>query len=496
MRNQIEFQTFTRASRGALREHRPVWNGVDGVKKVWAVVACGTMALSCAWVFWVVQEGGDPGVAALAAAYIVLLSAPMFVLQFDFTHILLINMPAYLLIAIAFAGKALEGGALSLFYVPYADPAGAKRAILLTLFISIVGEATLYSAFALSVTSRSREERLFRFEPQHHCVFAIGLSIVLALIGYGVLVWHIGSFSVMFGEMRNRVKLYEGMNYFVQAVHFMTVATILALLTGYRKLSLWIFGCAAALLATLGGRGGVVFGLIIPYMIAWHLLVGKLGLKRLAVCAVAIFIFGLVWLEVRERGQVDWEGLARLANPVELVLAPVRYEMQQGLHHEITSGLVYLLTNGSMEYNFGRTFLNLFYAPIPRSVWPNKPAISEDGIIAYALTGDKDQGLPPGLFGLAFFHFHIVGVIVFGVIAGVVTQRFHGRLIGGYLKRGAIPPVGNVLVYTVLFSNFPGFLHVEALTNLLCQAAYVLMIIIVCCGGRGLTVHAKEIGSR
>ncbi|MFO0940334.1 MAG: O-antigen polymerase [Pirellulales bacterium] len=81
-----------------------------------------------------------------------------------------------------------------------------------------------------------------------------------------------------------------------------------------------------------------------------------------------------------------------------------------------------------LDYQYGKTIAIWLLAPIPRSIYPNKPLIHSGPIIGTEIYGTKVSGVPPGLVGEMYWNFHlagtIIGVAVVGFMMGWIHKRF------------------------------------------------------------------------
>lgn len=76
-----------------------------------------------------------------------------------------------------------------------------------------------------------------------------------------------------------------------------------------------------------------------------------------------------------------------------------------------------------LPYANGRTITAWLAAPIPRSIWPDKPVVSVGPEIGRTIYGNERAGVPPGVVGEAYWNFGIAGVLVIPLLAGVSLRR-------------------------------------------------------------------------
>ncbi len=85
----------------------------------------------------------------------------------------------------------------------------------------------------------------------------------------------------------------------------------------------------------------------------------------------------------------------------------------------------------NVPYQEGATMLGYLVAPIPRSVWPEKPIISSGPLIGVYIYGTVRSGVPPGLFGDLYLNFGAGAVPLGGLLTGVLlglVERWRRRL--------------------------------------------------------------------
>lgn len=79
------------------------------------------------------------------------------------------------------------------------------------------------------------------------------------------------------------------------------------------------------------------------------------------------------------------------------------------------------------EFKLGETYANLIFAPIPRTIWPEKPELSVGLFVKRELynrpTGTN--GYPPGLLGEAFINFGFIGIFIVPAIWGAFLKVFY-----------------------------------------------------------------------
>ncbi|MFL0459400.1 O-antigen polymerase [Kytococcus sedentarius] len=125
-----------------------------------------------------------------------------------------------------------------------------------------------------------------------------------------------------------------------------------------------------------------------------------------------------------------------------------------------------------LPYQRGATIANYIFAPIPRSVWPDKPLVSPGPIIGEEIYGLPQTGVPPGLVGESVWNFGLLPGIAFcflvGLFLGLVERkasRWSGQLLTLVIVYAyAIVPLGKAMMGVAVGQAFSQFLQNFALT--------------------------------
>ena len=98
------------------------------------------------------------------------------------------------------------------------------------------------------------------------------------------------------------------------------------------------------------------------------------------------------------------------------------------------NGLDFVRTSSIMDrvpevrpYQYGRSYLALFSAPIPRSTWPEKPDLSMGGWVKKELYGHnvRKHGWPPAMIAEAYINFGRPGIFVVMLLFGAFLRIFY-----------------------------------------------------------------------
>ena len=76
-----------------------------------------------------------------------------------------------------------------------------------------------------------------------------------------------------------------------------------------------------------------------------------------------------------------------------------------------------------LPLKYGTTFTRWLIAPIPRSVWPEKPLVQEYCLeVGHDIYGMRTSGIPPGLIAEGYWNYRVVGVVLMGLCFGAILK--------------------------------------------------------------------------
>lgn len=200
--------------------------------------------------------------------------------------------------------------------------------------------------------------------------------------------------------------------------------------------------CVAALVQTIGlffiinSRAGIAL-ILLDLLVLTHyirgrirpgLLIGSLGVVFVLIVAA---LFGRAETNVSEAVQKTVAGrdMMDITKTCHIINA-------------VPSGI---------PYRYGETLVGWMAAPIPRSIWPDKPMWAERGVYLLSrVYGDKGgiAGIPPGLVAELFWNLDVYGVVVGMFLFGLLIKL-------GYRSfRDTGTTEASVLIYTLLVTRF------------------------------------------
>jgi oligosaccharide repeat unit polymerase len=319
--------------------------------------------------------------------------------------------------------------------------------------------------------SPSRQHASTVIERFHFRSAVVPLAALLAAIGFAAFVIYVqqtGGFSI--AELsRKRTSIAGGIDANYQSYGVLRVINSLS------AVALWVVVAKFAIerhkIATLGRA--IITGLFalnaiaLPFyassrtsallilIIAWTIS-RTLGGTRLTYRGIiglglgGLLLLGLMTL-LRQSAQTGSATDVRLASVLYSALDGVVYNRNFG-DMQVTSHIVNAVPN-IIPFQHGDTITTWFFAPIPRSLWPEKPIVNVGPLIGTTLYGTTGSGVPPGFVADFYLNFGIIGALVGALALGLVLGRLETLRTGKY---GPKLNPGAVIVYyafTFYFAN-------------------------------------------
>ncbi|MGB7328721.1 MAG: O-antigen polymerase, partial [Rubripirellula sp.] len=165
--------------------------------------------------------------------------------------------------------------------------------------------------------------------------------------------------------------------------------------------------------------------LIILYCLKDDVFTGKWLTAQLVSCVVVVSLFMFI---LALRGDPNAEkSRADSMTPVALAehVVGARY-----LADITKTGQIYHAIPNFIPFQRGTSYTAVLFAPIPRDVWPGKPAIGLGPFIGKEIYGLDHTGVPPGMIGEAYLNFGWPGVAVIPFLFGCFVRWSYEKLRG------------------------------------------------------------------
>ncbi|PSW19488.1 hypothetical protein C9I98_11250 [Photobacterium sanctipauli] len=172
----------------------------------------------------------------------------------------------------------------------------------------------------------------------------------------------------------------------------------------------------ASIFLLTGSRSGVAYYLIFIAVI--YLYNGnKLNIKYSIFGVLSLLILFATLSGLRSSGE-EYEAKVNLSESVSSIFKE-RSERTVGYINGVYPIFHFLGDRSQLKY--GETYINWLFAPIPRSIYPNKPQ-GVGKLNAVENYSRDDTAIPPGVVGESYWNFGVFGVIIVGLFWGVFLK--------------------------------------------------------------------------
>jgi oligosaccharide repeat unit polymerase len=220
-------------------------------------------------------------------------------------------------------------------------------------------------------------------------------------------------------------------------VFLITFAVLLVLMVGV--------GCAVGIKG-----GGIIFPLF-SMLVTYHYLKKRLMIRHLVLfVALIIMVFPIF---IAQRATTDISLMVPLAcqgYAEPLIMLDIFVGRFMGF-----DPLVYAIrdTPTVMDYQYGRTMLDMFVAWIPQKLWPNKRVYAFGRVFPQIYFGQDENcsTVGPTILGEAYINFHVGGIILVSLISGILFRAVYV----GLMERNHGP--SGVFVYATILPHLAAF---------------------------------------
>lgn len=314
------------------------------------------------------------------------------------------------------------------------SPGQVFRACVRASVCVYLGFAVYYLFYYGLLPSRGLSRVLPRFKPSWSAgrlwlvvpaFFAIGIA------AYAIFMWQMGGLGYFLSHINVRNEVSEGEGPLIEVIQAIGAAWVIAFVyaTTHKK-TLWpyvLMGIPVlALLSTLGGRGFLLYPVLLCF-ICYHYLVQPISIARLALVAVCFVTFSVAYKTIRDSAATETQLGVQVLE--ESKWTP--NDLLTQLFQEQTSLDAFAVLIDDMpshlQFQWGRTWLNLLTLPIPSKLWTGKPAILE-GHVFGEIYFDESGGRPPGYAGVLYMNFGYLGILPGFALLGVFHKFLYRYL--------------------------------------------------------------------
>ena len=196
-------------------------------------------------------------------------------------------------------------------------------------------------------------------------------------------------------------------------------------------------------------RGAAGTTIITVFIIIYYVM-GKIP-KKVLLPGVAIVLALLITMTFLRRERSNRENVER-EDPFTIVVGSLNF-LGVGKASYIGENVP-----EKMDYQYGQTLILWCLAPIPRTLWKNKPEISIGRVIGEKIYEKRDEnskagGVPPGLITELYMNFAIPGIIVGMFVFGFYIRKTYNSLYSMRAFSGVA-----ILIYVLVVRDFIGII--------------------------------------
>ncbi|PHC35530.1 oligosaccharide repeat unit polymerase [Bacillus toyonensis] len=325
-------------------------------------------------------------------------------------------------------------------YLIYTNDLDVENKLIWYLILQILGYICLIAGLDYKGYSHFFRNDPIMDIPKNRIHIAISVALSLGILGYMLFLKNVGGFSNLIYNLQHRAEFTSGNGYILTLLKFLTVAICLLIYSRkYKKIGnvrYKLFVCVVLvgtifILSTLGGRKATIH-LVIFCILFFHYGVSRV--KKIPVKLYFLIILGLIYFIampiLRSPGAVEYYS----ERPTEI------YEEVKQNYTDAIKSISYvdhfvLITDHFNLQNIwlGKSYVDLLKAPMPRSVYPEKPPVDDGMYIrtiaeGYHVTPSKPiqelyaSSWPPETFGSMYANFWIPGIVLGMYILGVIYK--------------------------------------------------------------------------
>ncbi len=341
----------------------------------------------------------------------------------------------------------LPGTTLRSFYVAFVENDNVTRDVLMAKpagFLILAGVLVLVSIMALTAGYMVRVPRMkldgFRFLHRDKwrpgllfclivffCVTGV-LATVLYLREMGVKSFVMSNISskhfmeIPGSQYKTSLSYYQWAACATQPAFFLYFAWFATsgkkLYSGYAALGFVLCVLAMAFPFLNSSRSGAL-EVVVVAIVMWHYLRRRITVKFVTKVIVISLVFVLVMAVLRKKPET-FAGATKGISFEHILDTLIGNRQFYGIDK---MGQIVDAVPEKFDYQFGNTLLSWLYAPIPRTMWPEKPPILLGPDISTKVYDTQGGGgTPPGIGPELYINFHIPGLLTGMFILGLLLK--------------------------------------------------------------------------
>ncbi len=306
---------------------------------------------------------------------------------------------------------------------------------------------------------------LFHEESNNKYKLAAYLSILTGLSAYLVFFNQAGGFLNWIDNLNTRASFTTGNGYLMSLMGLLSIGVYIYIYTfKYKKnffkyiILFFLFVIVLFMTSSLGGRRSVLL-FIIYCLLIWNFGVNKIKNLLLKVgVLVPIILFYILAVPILRTSPEDIE--VYMNNP-EVLIEEAGDDLNKLTKQlSFVDHQLFIMDYFNVDNIWlGKSYMDLLYAPIPRSIYPEKPPI-DDGVYIRTLAAGHDvspptsydklypSSWPPETFGAAYMNFSVIGVLIAMYLLGIIYSVSYN-----YMKKSQFSLI-SILIYGNIITNF------------------------------------------
>ena len=274
------------------------------------------------------------------------------------------------------------------------------------------------------------------------------LFFIIGLLGFVLIMRRVGGLVYFFSNLHLRRYLVRDLDFETMLLSFANKGPMLIVFSkkySGKKITLIdiLLIVLTGIMVGLGGRKALIM-LVIECLFIYHFAIKRIRIKNLLkpsyiLLAITLFLFFSVFSKFRREGAME----EFLNNPIEFY-----QENTSGSVLSTIAGESYVPFYISIVYYFqdhpywyGSSFKGLLTAPVPSSIYPEKPPV-DDGMYLYSIAHGNTSikpvmparmldgtSWPLETFGSMYANFGPIGVIIGMIILGLIIGWSYKKMI-------------------------------------------------------------------
>ncbi len=290
-------------------------------------------------------------------------------------------------------------------------------------------------------------------------VILISYSLI-SLLSFSIIIKLSGGFETYFHNIRNAmVMITSGTTIFFISVLLINIPLLIwfCYILENKKFSftfILYFFIGALLLASLGERGHLI-ALIISMVICYNYLKKVVHLLPIFSLATVLILFLVIYGQYRDFTEQSYKFKKAGFNVRIGFLNTYHYFIGHFDQLRHVKDIIKYVPD-DLNFQYGKTFLNLLVKPIPSAIWEGKPQGAGQIITKhiYPKAYSLNVTVAPSILGELYLNFYLLGVILGFLIFGVFCKALYVFLIRNYKNKNAIMVYSICLPY--IFSELRG----------------------------------------